>query len=38
MNEQWILYHPDNQNGDNTASKQIQQEYEELLKKYNNEL
>ena len=32
------IYHPDNQNGDNTASKQIQQEYEELLKKYNNEL
>lgn len=30
------IYHPDNQNGDTTVSKQIQQEYDELLKKYEN--
>lgn len=28
------IYHPDNQNGDESMSKQIQAEYEELLKKY----
>lgn len=28
------IYHPDNQNGDSTVSKQIQEEYEFLLKKY----
>ena len=32
------IYHPDNQNGDNTISKQIQQEYEELLKEYSKDI
>lgn len=32
------IYHPDNQNGDNTISKHIQQEYEELLKKYSKDI
>lgn len=30
------IYHPDNQNGDVSISKQIQAEYEQLLKKYEN--
>lgn len=30
------IYHPDNQNGDESMSKQIQAEYEELLSKYRN--
>ena len=28
------IYHPDNQNGDSTVSKQIQAEYDSLSKKY----
>ena len=30
------IYHPDNQNGDNTISQQIQKEYERLLKEYED--
>lgn len=30
------IYHPDNQNGDVSISKQIQAEYEQLLKKYES--
>lgn len=30
------IYHPDNQNGDTTASKQIQQEYDDLMKRFNS--
>lgn len=28
------IYHPDNQNGDSTVSKQIQEEYDSLSRKY----
>ena len=30
------IYHPDNQNGDSSVSKQIQEEYESLSKKYQS--
>lgn len=30
------IYHPDNQNGDHTISQHIQDEYDSLLKKYEN--